>query len=102
MIEQRKARRFDLKLPFELVRTGVETTSQIGETRNLSSMGVLFTAEAPFSPGDAVEYVITLPTAPNASGVQIRCLGKVVRFAGSEVAATLERYQFVRSIPVTE
>ena len=100
MIEQRKARRFNLKLPFELVRTGSQATSQIGETKNLSSIGVLFTAETPFSPGDALEYLITLPTAPNAPGVRIRCLGKVVRFAGSEVAVTLERYEFVRTNPV--
>lgn len=100
MIEQRKARRFDLKLLFELVRAGSQAISQIGETKNLSSMGVLFTAEAPFSPGDPVEYLITLPTAPNATGVRIRCLGKVVRFAGPDVAATLERYEFVRTNPV--
>ncbi|MDQ6760723.1 MAG: PilZ domain-containing protein [Acidobacteriota bacterium] len=99
MIEQRKARRFELKLPFELVRNGSHAASQTGQTKNLSSMGVLFTAEIPFLPGDAVEYLITLPTAPNGPGVRIRCLGKVVRFKGSEIAATLERYEFVRTNP---
>ena len=97
VIEQRKARRFELKLPFELVRTGSQSTSQVGETRNLSSAGVLFTADARVSPGDTVEYLITLPTPPDTARVRIRCLGKVVRFIGSEVAATLERYEFVRN-----
>ena len=97
MIEQRKARRFELRLPFELVRSGSQPTSQVGETRNLSSMGVLFAAEAQVSIGDPVEYLITLPTAAEADRVRIRCLGKVVRFGGSHVAATLERYEFLRN-----
>ncbi len=97
MLEQRKARRFELRLPFELVRTGSHYTSQVGETRNLSSAGVLFAAELHVSPGDTLEYLITLPTPPDTARVRIRCLGKVVRFIGSEVAATLERYEFVRN-----
>lgn len=97
MIEQRKARRFDLKLPFELVRSGAQSTSRVGETRNLSSVGVLFAADAHVSIGDPVEYIITLPTAPENCRVRIRCLGKVVRLGNSGVAATLERYEFVRN-----
>lgn len=97
MIEQRKARRFDLKLPFELLRSGSRPTSRLGETRNLSSTGVLFAAEAKISLGEPVEYMITLPTAPDGGTVRIRCLGKVVRLLTEEVAATLERYEFVRN-----
>jgi hypothetical protein len=97
VIEQRKARRFELKLPLQLVRSGSRSTSELGETRNLSSMGVLFTADIPLLMGDTVEYLITLSTAPNTGQVRIRCLGKVVRFMGPEVAATLERYEFLRN-----
>jgi hypothetical protein len=97
VIEQRRARRFDLRLPFELVRSGAQSLSRVGETRNLSSMGVLFAADAHVSIGDAVEYLITLPTAPEIGRVRIRCLGKIVRFGDAEVAATLERYEFVRN-----
>ncbi|MGI8742152.1 MAG: PilZ domain-containing protein [Bryobacteraceae bacterium] len=97
MIEQRKARRFELKLPFELVRSGSQSTSRSGETRNLSSVGVLFAAEAEVSIGDPVEYMITLPTPPETMRVRIRCLGKIVRLGKAEVAATLERYEFVRN-----
>jgi hypothetical protein len=45
-----------------------------------------------------VEYVITLPTSPGeGERVRLHCIGKVVRFARkAEVAATLERYEFVR------
>lgn len=97
-MEQRKARRFDLRLPFELVRSGTRSVSQHSETRNLSSVGVLFQSDATLKIGEPVEYVITLPGASSpAEAVQIRCRGKVVRFARkAEVAATLERYEFQR------
>jgi hypothetical protein len=99
-MEQRKARRFDLRLPFELVRSGTRPLSERGETRNLSSVGVLFHSDAPLRIGEPVEYMITLPTTqpgPPEAGVRIHCLGKVVRFARkTEIAATLERYEFVR------
>ncbi len=97
-MEQRKAQRFDLRLPFELVRSGTRALSEHGETRNLSSVGVLFRSGATFKIGEPVEYLITLPAASSpAEAVQIRCRGKIVRFARkTEVAATLERYEFQR------
>ena len=97
-MEQRKSQRFNLKLPFELVRGGSRHLSQQGETRNVSSVGVLFHTEANLKVGEPVEYLITLPTAPGPGEcVRLRCVGKVVRFATErEIAATLERYEFVR------
>ncbi len=97
-MEQRKAQRFELKLPLELIRKGSQSLSQHGETRNLSSVGVLFAADAPLRIGEAVEYLITLPSTPDqGEKVRLHCLGKVVRFSPETgVAATLERYEFVR------
>lgn len=97
-MEQRKARRFDLRLPLELIRSGSEARSEHGETKNLSSAGVLFQAEAQLHIGEPVEYMITLPTSPEAGElVRLHCIGKVVRFSRqAEFAATLERYEFVR------
>ena len=97
-MEQRKARRFDLKLPFELIRSGSAPLSERGETKNLRSAGVLFQSEADLHVGEPVEYVITLPTSPaQGEKVRLHCIGKVVRFAKkAEIAATLERYEFVR------
>lgn len=97
MIEQRKARRFDLRLPFELLRIGSVRTSQVSETRNVSSVGVLFVSDASFVVGDPIEYMIALPTGRNGNTLSIRCLGKVVRVGAGEHAATLERYEFVRT-----
>ena len=97
-MEQRKARRFDLCLPFELVRGGARPLSEQGETKNLSSSGVLFRTNAGLRVGELVEYFITLPTAPkDGRQVRLRCVGKVVRHSeASEIAATLERYEFIR------
>ncbi len=96
MIEQRKSRRFELKLPLQLVRCGRSSVTSHGETRNVSSSGVLFSADAHVNIGDPVEYVITLPSDSPLSDVRLKCLGKVVRNKGYEAAATLERYEFVR------
>jgi hypothetical protein len=97
-MEQRKAQRFELRLPLELIRKGSQALSEHGETKNLSSVGVLFAAEAPLRIGEAVEYLITLPGTPDRGAkVRLHCLGKVVRFSSETgVAATLERYEFVR------
>ena len=111
MIDNRKNRRYDLRLPVELVRAGGEQVSNLGETRNVSSGGVLFTSDAPVDVGQPIEYLISLPPGPNREArVRLRCLGKVLRLVQSDskpgngshhvgVAATMERYEFVRSKP---
>jgi len=76
---------------------------QSGFTKNISSGGVLFTSERELDVGGPLEYVITLG-GPLDQAVSLRCIGKVVRYkqiADSlepvfDVAATLERYEFVR------
>ena len=95
--EQRKNQRFDLRLPLEIVRTGA-VPKTVGETRNMSSSGVLFTSAAPVDIGQPIEYLITLPKAPSARAeVRLRCVGKVVRSEEeTRFAATMERYEFVR------
>jgi hypothetical protein len=102
--EQRKFRRFELKLPVEVIRTGALRLSGPGETRNLSSGGVLFTVQSQMELGQQIEYCITLPTGSGSDDdVRLRCKGKVVRLerpngdlATTSVAATLERYEFIR------
>jgi PilZ domain len=94
--EQRKNQRFDLKLPFEIIRTG--TNKVVGETKNVSSSGVLFTSDTSMAVGEPIEYLITFPKSVNSrSEVRLRCVGTVLREdAESKFAATLERYEFVR------
>ena len=95
--EQRKNQRFDLRLPFEIIG-GARRTKSKGETRNVSSAGVLFTSQAPIEIGESIEYMITFPKVPGSRvDVRLRCVGKVVRSAPqSAFAATLERYEFLR------
>lgn len=98
MIEQRKHQRFELRLPFELVR-GEARLKAVGETKNVSSSGVLFQMGDAVEVGESIEYLITFPKVPGSkSEVRLRCAGKVVRNETEETfAATLERYEFVRS-----
>jgi PilZ domain len=97
MIEQRKHQRFELRLPFEVVLNS-SRSKLLGETRNVSSAGVLFTADSQLPLGESIEYLITLPRTPGArKDVRLRCVGKVLREdARSAFAASLERYEFVR------
>jgi len=104
-MEQRRTRRFKLQLPLAVTRSGADRVTAAGFTHNISSSGVLFTAERAPDLGGPIEYVITL----NQDGVQavnLRCIGKVLRsertangredYPAYQVAATLERYEFVR------
>ena len=96
MTEHRKNQRFALRLPLEII--GRHVAKSEGETRNVSSCGVLFTANAAVAVGEPIEYLITLPKARGARiSVRLRCIGTVVRGDDvSDFAATLERYEFVR------
>lgn len=103
-MEQRRTRRFKLQLPLSITRSGAERVTLSGVTNNISSSGVLFTAEREPDLGGPIEYIITL----NRDGLQsvcLRCIGKVVRSdrtstesdgSAFRIAATLERYEFVR------
>ncbi len=105
-VEHRKTRRFTLQLPVALTRTGSQPLAESGFTKNISSCGVLFTAEHEPDVGGAIEYVITL-IGEVSNPVNLRCIGKVVRYERAEpdagavkaytVAATVERYEFVRN-----
>jgi hypothetical protein len=95
--EQRRNQRFDLKLPFEIIRMGTNT-KMVGETKNVSSSGVLFTSNAAVAVGEPIEYFITFPKQPNSRAeVRLRSVGTVLREDPElKFAATLERYEFIR------
>ncbi|MGB9457873.1 MAG: PilZ domain-containing protein [Bryobacteraceae bacterium] len=105
-MEHRRTRRFTLHLPLSVVRSGVERITLAGHTKNISSTGVLFTTESEPSVTGSIEYVITL-SQDDKQPINLRCVGKVVRLERAangyhegapayHVAATLERYEFVR------
>jgi hypothetical protein len=95
MTDQRKNQRFDLRLPIEILGEKVLP----GETRNMSSCGVLFSAPKAYLIGEPIEYLVTLPKAAGTkASVRLKCIGTVVRTGepGDCSADTLERYEFVR------
>lgn len=104
-MEQRRTRRFKLQLPLSIIRNGSERITTNGETQNISSSGVLFTAERQPDLGGPIEYIIAL-NSEGPHGVSLRCMGKVLRMepsgtngdspAAYRIAATLERYEFIR------
>jgi len=103
-MEQRKTRRFKLQLPLNITRSGAERVTFGGFTKNISSSGVLFTSEREPDLGGPIEYIITLNN-DGPQSVSLRCMGKVVRAdrmpvsdetTAYQIAATLERYEFVR------
>jgi hypothetical protein len=101
-VEQRRTRRFSLQLPVSITRSGAERVNHFGLTKNISSGGVLFTAEEEPEVGVSIEYVIAL-AGPADQTVSLRCIGKVLRShranggtSSFEIAATLERYEFIR------
>ncbi|MCU1239056.1 MAG: type pilus assembly PilZ [Candidatus Solibacter sp.] len=105
-MEQRRTRRFKLQLPLSITRTGAERVAFVGCTQNISSSGVLFTAEREPDLGGPIEYIITL-NYDGSQSVNLRCMGKVLRAdrlavedpevnSNFRVAATLERYEFFR------
>ena len=105
-MEQRRTRRFKLQLPLSITRTGADRVSFAGQTKNISSTGVLFTAGHEPDLGGPIEYIITL-NHEGSQSVNLRCMGKILRADrmqngndeqgwAFQVAATLERYEFVR------
>jgi PilZ domain len=103
--EKRRAKRFPMRLPVAVKVDTQKLGKQVVETRDVSSSGVYFEFGDPLEVGAAVEFLLTLPEPiTKGSPVRIRCIGKVVRVEKEHhgdrghtgIAATIERYEFVR------
>ena len=98
MDELRGSVRFPLKLPVEVRadRSGVP-----GETEDISAGGVLFYMDAALEIGSIIDFTISMPASVlgTATDVVVKCTGRVVRCsmsqAQSQVAATIDEYEFV-------
>ncbi len=107
-MEQRRTKRFRIKLPVEITQLGGKRVSRPGHTFDISSGGVCFSSNRDFEVGGRIEYLVTLSQGQNAARVQIRCLGRVLRIVRltdqaeytCQVVASLDRYQFMRSAAV--
>ena len=102
--DKRRARRFPMTLPVAIKVEETGPKEKTVHTRNVSSSGVYFEFATPVDIGTAIEFVLTLPEQiTKGNAVRIKCMGKVVRVDEAVgdgesigVAATIERYEFVR------
>ncbi|MCS7043740.1 MAG: PilZ domain-containing protein [Bryobacteraceae bacterium] len=100
MSEKRRTKRYELQLPVEVIRVSGQPARWSLVSINISSRGVLvMDPEERLRRGQAVEFLIRLPTGSNGIEVLVHCLGNVVRCDAARKAAalTLQRYEFLRS-----
>jgi hypothetical protein len=66
-----------------------------GKTINISSSGVLFTAEHMLLPGRRMELAISWPAQlNNKCALKLVARGRVVRFEGGRAAIEIQQYEF--------
>ena len=102
--ERRRSQRFGLKLPLDVVRVSNRDVRVVGKTRNMSSSGAYFIMhDEHVAAGSPIEFVVTLrQTNPQGEQIRLQCRGRVTRaekvgtVGRQGVAATIDRYQFLR------
>jgi hypothetical protein len=105
-MDQRRIQRFQLQLPVSVTCSDARLPSD-GFTKNISSSGILFTMGNTPPLGGSIEYIVVLHNEP-PQFISLRCMGRVLRvdrigtgqdedYPTYQIAATLERYKFVRS-----
>jgi PilZ domain len=96
--EVRCAVRFPLNLPV-VISTATRQYSAL--TSNVSASGVLFNMNAPLVVGEDIDFSLRMPgpVLGTPNDVLVHCHGRVVRCSmsqsQSQVAATIDEYQFV-------
>ena len=96
--ERRRARRYNVALPVNVVKLRTLKVDVAGETCNVSSAGALFVMPgAPPTEGSEIEFRLAM-----RGSALLHCKGRVTRIqetVGAEtfgIAATIDRYRFVR------
>jgi hypothetical protein len=104
--DKRRAQRFPMALPVAVKIQELEGQETTVKTKDISSGGVYLEFDSPMEVGSTLEFVLTLPAEiTKGPSVRVRCKGKVVRVdrdssdtASFGVAATIERYEFLRDV----
>lgn len=95
--ERRRAVRVAINREVRYRLAGEQTTGH-GRTVNLSSTGILFSADRRVVPGHRIELTITWPVRSDYSRVVfLLAAGKVVRVEDGCIAVELDRYEFRHS-----
>ena len=80
---------------YKLVSGRGAPESGMGHTVDVSSRGVLFTAENPLPPGKRVELSISWPAQLDGKcALKLVARGKIVRCRGKQVAVEINKYEF--------
>ncbi|HVM74764.1 MAG TPA: PilZ domain-containing protein [Candidatus Saccharimonadales bacterium] len=99
--DRREARRFVMTLPVRVLAHDANSPELKAHTRDVSYRGLYFLADASFTDGSEIDFIITLPHQMIAAGdVNIRCHGQVVRVESTDngkvgIAARIDRYEFI-------
>lgn len=99
--EKRRYRRYDLRLPVEVIKIGDRHAGLPLRSRNISCRGILFEdPDGLLEKGQLIEFLVMLPSAEEGVQVRLHCKGTVVRRdrARMSTAAVLERCEFERVI----
>jgi hypothetical protein len=107
MIERRQVRRYDLSLPVVVeLPLDKESSSQNGQTRDISTQGLYFTLPKELPLGTQLDLTLMMPEQITHDGeVCVRLRGRVVRVDLEKgaalpeavgVAAVIEHYDIMR------
>jgi hypothetical protein len=97
--EKRRYRRYELRLPIEIIKIGDRYKSVRLQSRNISCKGILLEdPEGVLERGQLIEFLVFLPSAEEGVQVRLHCKGAVVRRdrARLSTAAAMQRYEFER------
>ena len=95
--ERRASDRFpiDREIRYKVLGKRGGEESGIGKTINMSSSGVLFTADQLLLPGRRVEVSISWPAQLNSQcGLRLVARGRIVRYEGGKAALEIQQYEF--------
>jgi hypothetical protein len=95
--ERRGARRFPIPCKLQFKTSDKRSTTLVGsgQTRNISSSGVLLESDCDLPVGERVELFIDWPVQVNEKcGLKLVTEGIIIRRANREFAANIIRYEF--------
>jgi hypothetical protein len=102
--DRRCADRFPIErdVRYKVLSKRSQDESGGGKTLNMSSSGVLFTAEHFLVPGKRVEVSISWPAQlNNTTKLKLVARGRVVRSEGGKAALEIQQYEFRTSGSIT-
>jgi hypothetical protein len=97
LLEKRKSKRFPVHaaLHYQLRNRNRENLAGVGETLDMSSSGILFSAQESIHVGRILEVCVNWPARLNGTcALTLVAVGPVVRSEGNLVAMMITRHEF--------